>query len=180
MLRSLVHTSHSPSILFIRQVQLLRIQTRNSSTNYEDTDNSVQTIATSNSTKEDTNVHRGTAYEKTAEQVLARLGIDVARCGGAGDRGIDLRGWWTLRPSSSHDNNENSKESVALREQSIGILLSAKGFGQHAIREWRCSIAPLVLVDLPADSDYCMAIRWNDMAARHCRVSLLDDLPLKH
>jgi hypothetical protein len=51
----------------------------------------------------------------------------------------------------------------------MGILLSAKGFSQQAIREWRCSIAPLVLVDLPADSDHCTAIRWNDMAARQLR-----------
>ncbi|RKP24972.1 hypothetical protein SYNPS1DRAFT_29280, partial [Syncephalis pseudoplumigaleata] len=137
-----------------------------------------------------------TAYEKTAEQVLARLGISVARCGGAGDRGIDLRGWWTLRPATSDAQDGGDGDvvarvrvicqckrlrgklgpgpirelaGVALREQAMGMLVSARGFGQQAVREWRSSIAPLVLVDLPADSEHCTAIRWNDMAARQLK-----------
>ncbi|KAI9593575.1 hypothetical protein BDF19DRAFT_424473 [Syncephalis fuscata] len=162
------------------------------------TDDAETTASLSEAPKQ-AHVHIGTAYEQTAKRVLTQLG----------DRGIDLRGWWTLEPSSSeqpithYGNSANNVDSVArvrivcqckhlrqklspgpirelagvaLREQSIGILVAAKGFGQQAIREWRSSIAPLVLVDLVTEHHgICTAIRWNDMAARQLKGLVVGD-----
>ncbi|EPQ31986.1 uncharacterized protein PFL1_00184 [Pseudozyma flocculosa PF-1] len=42
-------------------------------------------------------VARGTDFENLCIEVLARVfGMELERCGGAGDKGIDLKGWWRI------------------------------------------------------------------------------------
>lgn len=46
----------------------------------------------------------GTRYEYLAQEILTRVGFELVRTGKAGDRGVDLAGWWHL-PSSRNDGN---------------------------------------------------------------------------
>ncbi|KAK4052824.1 hypothetical protein OIV83_002111 [Microbotryomycetes sp. JL201] len=50
------------------------------------------------------NVARGTVYEHLIQQLLSEPPLSVQgllRVGGAGDKGVDLRGWWTQRAFDS-------------------------------------------------------------------------------
>lgn len=52
-------------------------------------------------TEAESSVARGTRYELLCRSVLHEIfGMHLERTGGAGDRGIDLRGWWQPPPLS--------------------------------------------------------------------------------
>lgn len=45
----------------------------------------------------ESSVARGTRFELLCQNLLRQMfGMDLERTGGAGDKGVDLRGWWTL------------------------------------------------------------------------------------
>lgn len=48
----------------------------------------------------ESSVARGTRYEHLCRALMSQMfGMELERTGGAGDRGIDLRGWWQLPPA---------------------------------------------------------------------------------
>ncbi|GAO45922.1 hypothetical protein SAICODRAFT_90186 [Saitoella complicata NRRL Y-17804] len=58
---------------------------------------SFKAYAAATGLSQETTVYRGTLYEYTVQTVLRRLNFLLRRCGGADDRGIDLRGSWYLQ-----------------------------------------------------------------------------------
>ncbi|RKP07157.1 hypothetical protein THASP1DRAFT_31029 [Thamnocephalis sphaerospora] len=149
----------------------------------------VDEAATVQSARARRNRERGYLYENTALQALRHIRIHAELCGGAGDRGVDLRGHWYLPAGGTRVAETRlpivgqckrlsrvlgpmavrELAGVAMRDRALGLLISASGFSQQAMREWRGSKAPLVLVDLPADALEFSALTWNDAAAEQLR-----------
>ncbi|TKY90065.1 hypothetical protein EX895_000063 [Sporisorium graminicola] len=68
----------------------------------------------------ESSVARGTRYEHLCGAVLREVfGMQLERTGGAGDRGIDLRGWWQPPPVSS-------TEAATTRDRRIRIVAQCK------------------------------------------------------
>lgn len=55
----------------------------------------------------------GTYYEYATQSLLRRYGFDLTRVGGRGDRGVDLKGSWTIATTTSPE-NKNPKIEVEL------------------------------------------------------------------
>jgi hypothetical protein len=129
---------------------------------------------------------KGTAYEEQTVNALAKFQICVEACGKSSDRGVDFRGQWHLSarpwvdaelrvPIVGQCKRYNrvlgpapirELAGVSLRDHAIGILVSASGFSAQAMREWRITKAPIILVDLPPHAEHCHMFMWNDEAAK--------------
>lgn len=127
----------------------------------------------------ESSVARGTRYEHLCSAVLHHIfGMHLSRTGGAGDRGIDLRGWW--QPPSPQQRririvaqckcqDEGGKkmgpvlvrevEGVVFRasatsqgEEGVlaGVMLSSSGFSKQALLQVRSSSVPLVAMHVRA------------------------------
>ncbi|GAC96604.1 hypothetical protein PHSY_004187 [Pseudozyma hubeiensis SY62] len=70
----------------------------------------------------ESSVARGTRYELLCGALLKQMfGMELERSGGAGDRGIDLRGWW--QPPSIHP---SAAETDSSRQRRIRIVAQCK------------------------------------------------------
>ncbi|WWC95768.1 hypothetical protein V866_002634 [Kwoniella sp. B9012] len=80
----------------------------------------------------------GTSFEKHALKYLNnQLYMDLRRVGGAGDGGIDLRGWWWLprSPRMSGDMTEAKNESVRRVRVIVQCKAEKKSLGPRNVRE---------------------------------------------
>jgi hypothetical protein len=87
-------------------------------------------------------VFRGTLFEYSVLECLKRHSFDVYRTGGADDKGIDLRGHWTLPvlTTNSQDGEEsNSSEKRIKRTRQIPVVVQCKHeikkLGPRVVRE---------------------------------------------
>lgn len=105
--------------------------------------------------------------------------MDLERTGGSGDRGIDLRGWWTPQQASSRirilaqckcqDEGGKKMGPILIREMEgvvfracapspepeedtpvAGIVLSSSGFSKQALLQVRSSSVPLAAMHVLA------------------------------
>lgn len=121
-----------------------------------------QNLATPQSslTGEASTVARGTAFEHFSSLLLnRRFGIQLQRVGGAGDRGIDLKGWWYIpseEPKSrgkregSEEENPNSIIQGGRRKRLRVIAqckAEAKKLGPVIIREFEGTLHRAELQD---------------------------------
>ncbi|KAK4057389.1 hypothetical protein OIO90_001458 [Microbotryomycetes sp. JL221] len=75
------------------------------------------------------NVARGTTYELLVQQLLSQppLGIQgLLRVGGANDRGVDLRGWWTRPAVGKVDSSSKTKTVEAGEKRQTEVVRGAK------------------------------------------------------
>lgn len=73
----------------------------------------------------ESSVARGTRYEHLCGAVLAHMfGMELERTGGAGDRGIDLRGWWQPPPPPPFPPSISA--SIATKQRRIRIVAQCK------------------------------------------------------
>lgn len=81
----------------------------------------------------ESSVARGTRYEHLCLEVLRQMfGMELERTGGAGDRGIDLRGWWV--PKAAAD-QEHSRQRIRILAQCKCQDEGGKKMGPVLIRE---------------------------------------------
>ena len=124
---------------------------------------------------------RGAAYELACLRTLESwMGMKLHRTGGAGDRGVDLRGWWAPGPSGADayrvlvqckaekrpvgPATVRELEGTLLRagwvEQRaqtapvslFAILASASGFSKQTLLHMRSSPLPMLLMHLAVDA----------------------------
>ncbi|SPO20553.1 uncharacterized protein UTRI_00029 [Ustilago trichophora] len=87
-------------------------------------------------TEAESSVARGTRYENLCRAVLHHIfGMELERTGGAGDRGIDLRGWWTPAPSLSAKGQESSAGRIRIVAQCKCQDEGGKKMGPVLVRE---------------------------------------------
>ena len=119
-------------------------------------------------------VARGTAFELLCGEVLSSVfGMELERSGGAGDRGIDLRGWWDLPDQrirvlgqcKCQDVGGRKMGPVLVREMEgvlhraqttgeqrvLGVILSSSGFSKQALIHAKSSQLPMVLAHVEAE-----------------------------
>ncbi|WFD21226.1 hypothetical protein MCAP1_003487 [Malassezia caprae] len=124
-------------------------------------------------------VGRGAAYELACLRTLKSwMGMQLYRTGGAGDCGVDLRGWWSPEPVGAEAYRVlvqckaekrpvgpaivRELEGTLLRAGWVGqqtqaaetlfaILASASGFSKQSLLHMRASPLPMLLLHLAAD-----------------------------
>ncbi|EDV29618.1 Uncharacterized protein C824.03c, mitochondrial [Trichoplax sp. H2] len=116
--------------------------------------------------------HRGRNYELHTINVLRQLGFHLNHCGGAHDKGVDFRGYWHMSINKEKTrlnvvgDCKNLKVSCGPlhirsligtldREprNTIGILVSRKGFTKDAHKTFKSSHLPMALISInDADS----------------------------
>nr|CAG8472836.1 411_t:CDS:1 [Entrophospora candida] len=126
-------------------------------------------------------VYKGTIYEYETVKCLENVfGIVSRRVGGAGDKGIDLRGQWFLSENKKFNiigqckNLSQSCKSSSVREfegtlcheslNTIGILSSKSGFSKNSISRFQTSPMPLILMKVSQGGNNCELILFNDTA----------------
>lgn len=98
-------------------------------------------------------VARGTAFEHSSSLLLdRRFGIQLQRVGGAGDRGIDLRGWWYIPQKKDPGIKSRGAEDKEVgRRRRLRIIAQckaeAKKLGPVIIREFEGTLHRAELQD---------------------------------
>lgn len=83
-------------------------------------------------------VFTGTRYEYLVLSSLRRLGIELARVGGSGDKGVDLIGWWHLPQWKSKTSTTEVADLLKVMVQCKRIASTTKrtkAVGPNVVRE---------------------------------------------
>ncbi|KAK9767457.1 hypothetical protein K7432_002765 [Basidiobolus ranarum] len=110
----------------------------------------------------------GTLFEYQINKLLKNFHIETRRCGGSDDKGVDLRGSWTLPgrtlPIVAQCKHEKKKvgpnyvreiQATVERETpgTLGILVSNKGFTKFALAQFSPAKAPIILITVNENLD---------------------------
>ncbi|KAI9865818.1 MAG: hypothetical protein M1824_000078 [Vezdaea acicularis] len=146
--------------------------------------------ATATSLSKASTVYIGTLYEYTVLASLRRLGFTLTRTGGRSDRGIDLRGHWTIpslaRNSTKAGENPSNPLETLKANNSIPVLLQCKALRRTSspstIRElegafagaptgWRNENTVAILVSMkPATKGVREAVGRSGLPLAFCMV----------
>ena len=141
---------------------------------------SFRAYARSTSLSTSSTYYVGTLYEYTVATILARYNMSLHRCGGGDDKGIDLRGSWSLPsgdklPVIAQCKAESRKlgprhvrelEGASLMESShtLAILATLLDYTKAAQRQVMSSSRPLALCVINHDARLSHLV-WNAPAA---------------